>query len=135
MSGSHSNPSSSMATPPTTRRSWMKTTTPTAAVLRFPTCRPPRLRAPARWTVNPEIPESVFVVKGQKQRPVKKKKDDQQHCCPAVLRFLSGRQGPPPGLHGNRANRSPGRLRAGRCQVPQRPGAHTSVRRGPALPA
>lgn len=131
MSGSHSNPSWWTATPPTTRRSWRKTTTPTAAALRFPTCRPPRLRAPARWTVNPEIPESVFVSRDFK----KKKKDDLQHCCPYVLRFLSGRQRPPPGLHGNRAHRSPGRLWAGRCQVPQRPGAHPGVLRGPALPA
>lgn len=76
MSGSHSNPSWWTATPPTTRRSWRKTTTPTAAALRFPTCRPPRLRAPARWTVNPEIPESVFVVGWQKQGPLKKKMTD-----------------------------------------------------------
>lgn len=69
MSGSHSNLSWWTATRPTTRRSWRKTTTPTAAALRFPTCRPPRPRAPARWTVNPEIPESVFV-----SRDFKKKK-------------------------------------------------------------
>lgn len=53
----------------------------------------------------------------------------------SVSRILSSRKGPSLGFHGNRVYRGSLRVRAGRCQIAQHPGAHPGLCSGQALPA